>query len=99
MIAPSAFSTAPSILSFKCDFLLWWVLGALFLTPAPVVLFLVVVFLVVVLGLVARVAVVLRFRSGVVDTALRMRGFELPVAARVDAIAIRVVGFAPNLVS
>ena len=80
---PSTFSRAPSTLSLTLAFLLWWVAGALFFTPAPVALFLVAVF---VAGL--RAVVVLRLRSGVVETVGTTRGFEWPVAARVDAIAV-----------
>lgn len=66
---------------------MWLVFGARFLVmPAPVV----VLFLVVVGFLVAVVEVVvaLRLRSGVVETAAAMRGLELPVEARVEAILV-----------
>lgn len=86
VIVPSAFSSAPSTLSLRCGCLLWLVFGARFLvTPAPVVLFLVVVGLLVA---VVEVAVALRLRSGVVETAAAMRGLELPVEARVEAICV-----------
>ena len=79
---PSTFSSAPSALSFTFGFLL------VFVTPAPVVLFLVVAFLVV--GL--RVVVVdLGLRSGVVEMAAATRGLELPVEARVAAIVMVVI--------
>lgn len=71
---PSAFSSAPLTLSVTVAFLLWWVLGALFLvTPAPVVDFLVVDLLEA--GFVV-VVVDLRLRSGVVEIDGKTRGLE-----------------------
>lgn len=56
------------------------------MTPAPVVDFFVVAFLVPVL-----VVVDLRVRSGVVEMDGRTRGLELPVEARVAAISLVAV--------
>jgi len=78
----TTFLTAPSTFSFKVGFLGVVAVADFFVTPAPV------------LGLGAAFffVVVLRLRAGSVETAVKIRGFELPVVPRVCAISGRFNG-------
>lgn len=83
VILPTNFSAAPSILSLRCGFRLWWVAGALvapvcFLTP-------------VWRWVVVVVLPLCRLRSGSVDTVRCTRGLEWPVEARVEAVMFVVL--------